>query len=126
MTRREKNRRQRQIERQRRFDLRLRGLTSRGTPRKLEIWPKHLFHGCTSDADRKLIRQQITRARNLAAGGRYDGKPRKNKRWPQLSHIPEHKRNIIRTVINQRTRRSRIQPTPLDRAWHNFRDSLSL
>lgn len=104
-----------------RLDLRMQGLTRRGTPRKLEVWPKHLFHGCKSQADKHAVRMRVRGQANLAAGLRYDGKPRKYKRWSELDGLPSRERQMRRQVAINRERRARLRITPLDLAWREFR-----
>ena len=77
-----------------RFDLRLQGLTRRGTPRKLKIWPKHLFMGCKTQGEKRTIRMRVTGLANIAAGLRWNGQPRKNKRWTALGAFTGRERYI--------------------------------
>ncbi len=105
---------------QKRTALRLLGLTSQGTPRRLKIWNL----GNKSQAEKKLIRQRITRHTNRAAGLRYDGQPRRNDRWTELAGLTGRERMMKRSVIGQRRRRAEKRQTPLDRAWREFRAGL--
>lgn len=105
-----------------RWALRLRGLTSKGTPRRLKVWNL----GRKTEAEKKLIRQRITRRDNLAAGLRFDGKPRQNYRWPELDGLTGRERMIKRIVIWQRRRRAEKKQTALDRAWRELRAGMTV
>ena len=124
----DKRRSQNKHDRRRRFELRLRGLTSRGTPLKVEIWPKHLFHGCKTQHDKNMVRQRIYRERYVRAGLTKEGKQRNPNYhfWPELSHLHGRERNIRRTVMANRIQRQRERQTPLERQWRNEREQMDI
>ena len=122
------NARKRMLDREyheaKRLRLRLEGLTFMGTPRRLKLWPLHLFIGHSDPAGKKLIRQRTTRQANLAAGLRYDGKPRQRKRWSELDGLSPRERVNRRQAIMRRQKRQENGFTPIERAWREFRSTI--
>ncbi len=127
MTRAESNRRRRKRDREHRFALRLRGLTSRRTIPKQRIWPKHLFFGCKTETERNKIRRRILRAENIAAGLNWQGKPRQYRKFrTHLARLTPSQRRDWYNTEYQRLRRAKINPTKFDHAWQTFRQTTSV
>jgi hypothetical protein len=112
--------------RRRRLRLRLAGLTCRGTPRRLRIWPKHLFSNCRTEAEKKIVRQRIYRQERMQRGLTHDGHPRRNYTWPELDGLAPHDRMNERIRRWRRNRDRQLKLTPLGIAWRKLRSTISV